>query len=88
MVSFRENEIVITIATSSLSETLAELQKGNIEMMKTLLSMGSGGKDLEMERARANGGYFALQLLQATFHLNTVESTEKLTTQNSDCSPL
>ncbi len=81
MVTLQENQIVIVIATPSPAETLAEMQKGIIEMMKTLLSMGSEGDDLALDRATANGGYFALQLLQATlFDPATVEAAQEIAT--------
>jgi hypothetical protein len=81
MVSLQENQIVITIATPSPAETLAELQTGIIEMVKTLLSMGSEGSDLELDRDTANGGYCALQLLQATlFDPATIEAAQDLAT--------
>jgi hypothetical protein len=50
---------------------------GIIEMMKTILAMGGEGKDLELDRPTANGGYFVLDLLQATlFDPATVEAAQ------------
>lgn len=77
MVALLENQIVITISTPSPAETLAEIQSGIIEMMKTILSSGSEDKDLELDRPTANGGYFVLDLLQATlFAPATVEAAQ------------
>jgi hypothetical protein len=46
-------------------------------MMKTILSIGSEDKDLELDRSTANGGYFVLDLLQATlFDPATVEDAQ------------
>jgi hypothetical protein len=81
MVALLENQIVITISTPSPAETLAEIQSGIIEMMKTILSIGTEGKDLELDRATANGGYFILELLQATlFDPATVEAAQAMAT--------
>jgi hypothetical protein len=81
MVQLLENQIIITIPTPSPAETLTELQSGIIEMMKTILSIGNEDKDLELDRSTANGGYFALQLLQATlFDPATVEAAQAMTT--------
>jgi hypothetical protein len=79
MVQLQENQIVITIPTPSPAETLAEIQHGIIEMMKTMLASGTEGKDLELDRPTANGGYFALELLQATlFDPATVEAAQAM----------
>ena len=81
MVALHENSIVITISTPSPPETLAEMQSGIIQMMKTILSIGSEGEDLEIDRATANGGYFILELLQATlFDPAMVEVAQALAT--------
>jgi hypothetical protein len=85
MVQLLENQIIITIPTPSPAETLTEMQSGIIEMLKTLLSIGSEGKDLELGRPTANGGYFALELLQATlFDPATVEAAQALATAIQD----
>lgn len=77
MVTLHKNSIVITISTPSPAETLTEMQNGIIEMMKTILSSGSEDKDLELDRPTANGGYFVLELLQATlFDPVTVEAAQ------------
>lgn len=79
MLALNENQIVITIATQSPAETLAALQSGIIEMMKTILSMGSEGQDLELDRATANGGVMALELLQATlFDTAIIEAVQAM----------
>lgn len=85
MVQLLENQIVITIPSPSPAETLAEMQSGIIEIVKTLLAMGAEGKDLELDRPTANGGYFALELLQATlFDAATVEAAQALATGIQD----
>ncbi len=66
MVALHENSIIITIPTPNPAQTLAEIQSGIIEMMKTILTSGSEDKDLELDRPTANGGYFVLEFLQAT----------------------
>jgi hypothetical protein len=43
VVQLQENQIVITIPTPSPAETLAEIQHGIIEMMKTRLASGRKG---------------------------------------------
>jgi hypothetical protein len=79
MIALHENSIVITISTPSPAETLAEMQNGIIEMMKTILSIGTEDKDLELDRPTANGGYFILDLLQATlFDPATVEAAQAM----------
>lgn len=85
MVQLLENQIIITISTPSPAETLREMQTGIIEMMKTILSIGSEDKDLELDRPTANGGYFVLDLLQATlFDPATVEAAQALATAIQD----
>ncbi len=77
ILQLQENQIVIAILTPSPAETLAEIQHGIIEMMKTMLASGSEGKDLELDHPTANGGYFVLDLLQATlFDPVTVEAAQ------------
>jgi hypothetical protein len=66
MVALHENQIIITISTPTPAETLAEIQSGIIEIMKTILASGSEDKDLVLDRPTANGGYFVLEFLQAT----------------------
>jgi hypothetical protein len=66
MVQLQENQLVITIPTPSPAETLADMQHGIIEIVKTILAQGREGKDLLLDRPTADGGYFALELLQAT----------------------
>jgi hypothetical protein len=66
MVALHENSIVITISTPTPAQTLAEIQSGIIEMIKTILTSGSEDKDLVLDRPTANGGYFVLEFLQAT----------------------
>jgi hypothetical protein len=66
MVQFQENQLVITILTPSPAETLADMQHGIIEILKTILAHGQEGTDLQLDRPTADGGYFALELLQAT----------------------
>ncbi len=79
MVTLHKNSIVITISTPSPAETLAEMQNGIIEMMKTILSGGTEDKDLELDRPTANGSYFVLELLQATlFDPATVEAAQAM----------
>jgi hypothetical protein len=77
MVQLQENQIIITISTPTPAQTLSEIQSGIIEMIKTILSSGSEDKDLVLDRPTANGGYFILDLLQATlFDPATVEATQ------------
>jgi hypothetical protein len=66
MIDLKQKEIAITIPTDSPAETLSGLQSGIIEMVKTILSMGSEGNDLEVDRPTANGCVSALELLEAT----------------------
>lgn len=81
MVTLKENEIIITISTPNPAETLAEIQWGIIEMVKTLLASGSESKDLELDRATANGGFYALELLRATlFDPATVGAAQAMAT--------
>ena len=77
MVQLQENQLVITIPTASPAETLAEIQHGLIELMKTILAQGRESDDLQLDRPTADGGYFALELLQATL----VEAGTKVTIQ-------
>ena len=77
MVQLQENQIIITIPTPNPAQTLAEIQSGIIEMIKTILSTGTEERDLELDRPTANGGYFILDLLQATlFDPATVEAAQ------------
>lgn len=66
MIELKQRELAITIQTPYPAETLSGLQTGIIEMVKTILSMGREGRDLEVDRPTANGCVSALDLLAAT----------------------
>lgn len=77
MVTRQENQIVITIPATSPAETLAKLQRGIIEMVKTLLSMGTASKDLTLDRDTSEGCIYALDLLkESLFDPETIEAAQ------------
>jgi hypothetical protein len=66
MIEMKQNGLSITIPTPYPADTLSELQIGIIEMVKTILSIGREGRDLEVDRPTANGCVSVLDLLAAT----------------------
>ncbi len=60
-------ESYTTISGSESNNSDSEDNPNAFEMMKTILSIGNEDKDLKPDRPAANGGYFVLELLQATF---------------------
>ncbi len=87
MVTLLENQIIITISTPTPAETLAEIQSGIIEMIKTILSSGGEDKDLELDRPTANWGYFILDLLsrESGFDPATVEAVQSMAAPIQSC---
>jgi hypothetical protein len=64
------------MAESSLKNDF--LRKLPLEM-KTILSIGTEDKELELDRPTANGGYFVLDLLPATlFDPTTVKGSQSM----------
>ena len=75
MVTLQENKIVITIATPTPAETLAEMQAGIIGTLQEVFLAVPGGKTLEVESQSANGFYYLLQLLrESMFDPATIEA--------------